>query len=168
MPATYDTYILRLPSGRHVLVRRPDGTALFSAGALLFPLLSRAMSAVNTDDEDHPTTPVKPFDALKRYCEVCLVSPRMPEDLVFDQIPISDAMAIYEWAVLERGHAVPSAPQAYRAHDFVEMVSGEGALWLDLVAHRYSQRPSECLGVADAEWGLDLGLAVAYRGMRRE
>mgnify|MGYP001566592344 FL=1 len=169
MSAHFPTYALALPSGRHVLVRRPDGAALLGAGALLFPLLSRAIAVAGAGGDDDATPAVtRPLDAVRRYCETCLVSPRMPGELAFEDIPFSDARAIYEWAVLDWGDAIPMGTAPHRPQDFVTMVGGEGAFWLDLVAHRYHQRPSQCLGVSEVEWALDLDLAVAYRALRRD
>lgn len=163
---TYPTYALRLPSGRSVLVRKPHAAVLLAENRLLLPLLSLAAIAVSQDDE--PRAPAKPLEAIRHYCEVALVSPRMPQEIGFEDIAFSDALAIYQWAVMDDGAATPCGMRTWNAMDLAPLIRGEGALYLDLLCSRYHQRPSVCLGVDEAPWSLDLDLAVAYRGLKRE
>ena len=165
----YRIYWLALPSGRFVLVRRADPAALVGRGRLLFPLLSHAIAACDLGQHEPPEPNHAAVDTIRRYCEACLVSPRIPDDITAEEIPFSDALAIYQWATTGGSETDRFAGErAYQVSDFEPLVRGPAALFLDLMCARYHVRPSDALGVGAVTLGFDLDLALAYRGLRRE
>lgn len=165
----YPTYALTLPSAQTVVVRRADAPVLVGRDHMLLPLLSLASAvAGQTEDDRAVADPPKPYDTIRRLCETCLVSPRMPEDIAFEAMPFSDALAIYHWAMLGTGTTQAYGTREFQSQDFAPMIRGTGALYLDMLCARYGLRPSVCLGIEAASFSLDLDLAVAYRGICRE
>lgn len=159
-------YALRLPSGRSVMVRRLSTAVLLGQNRLLCPLLSRAVRVTANDDTTAPASDA--FEVIRQYAAAVLVSPRMPDEISIDHIPFTDALALYHWGALGTGNAAEQGTAPLSATDFIPLVEGDGAIYLDMVCSRYGQRPSVCLGVDGAPWGLDLDLAVAYRGRALE
>jgi hypothetical protein len=135
---------------------------------MLLPLTSLAAMTGRTAEEDSSAPSLGPLEIIERYCRVALVSPRMPDEVQFEEIPYGDALAIYHWAAEGRGMTEPYDRRPTQATEFVPMVQGEAALFLDTLCSRYHVRPSHCLDLDTSDFALDLDMAVAYRGLRRE
>ena len=133
----YCVYCLALPSGRHVLVRRAEPAALVGRGRLLFALLSHAIAASDLGQQAPPEPNHAAVDTVRRYCEACLVSPSVPDDIAAEDIPFADALAIYQWAVT--GGDVTDrcvGVRSYTVADFEPLVRGPAALFVDLMCAR--------------------------------
>lgn len=175
MAATYRVYQFTAPSGAVVYVRRAAPVLLLAQETYVLPLLTAAMRLVSASRAEVAPPPAETQESnglrsvVERICRACLVDPRCPEDIAFGDIPQTDALAIYQWALTEPGGEERAITErTWQLDDVRSIATGEGAILLDMVARRYRTRPSILLDVGDQPWAFDLDAAVAYRALAHE
>lgn len=158
---TYTVYLLTLPSGHVVRVRKPGSTGLLAKGALVFPLLQASLNLAD-DDEDVAEND-QSLAAVHAICRAVLV-----DDVPPDLLPWFDRLALVAWATTEIDDNVPVVEEReWKAADFLPLVQGRVAPFLDAVCHRYGVTPSRYLKLEHAVFSADLDMAVAFRGLRQ-
>lgn len=159
----YKVFYLQLPSGGVVLVRKLTRLAMLANGLLCFPLLSTAVEASSAEEERVKTGIAKHVMDL---CRAALVD----EELSPHDLTLSDRMAVYQWASTPEviDPAQEAGEREWGVAQFKNLVASQAAVTTDLLARRYMARPSELMGLEDADLAMDLDLAIAYRGIMAE
>lgn len=157
----YPTFLLGLPSGGIVEVRKPHPLLTLGQNSLLPPLLSAAANAVHQNDSPKQN-PLKPIYGTVQEALV-------DTEIRAEDLPFVDLLAVYAWVVGGATEpAVPYDERVYGTADLLPLVRGTGATFIDAVSARYSVRPSVLLGFDTADFAIDLDLAIGYRGLVKE